>query len=80
MPLFAARYAAKEATLKAIGCGIGPAGLKEVEVVSQTGRPPRIRLYGNAREIANHRGIGEIMVSLSHERNLACAQAIALRS
>ncbi|NLI69704.1 MAG: holo-ACP synthase [Firmicutes bacterium] len=78
IPLFAARYAAKEAVLKAIGCGIGPAALKEVEVVSRTGCPPRIKLHGNAGVIAKHRGIGEILVSLSHERDTACAQAMAL--
>ncbi|NLZ28298.1 MAG: holo-ACP synthase [Firmicutes bacterium] len=78
VPLFAARFAAKEAVLKAVGCGIGPAALKEVEVVSRTGCPPRIILHGNAGAIASQRGIGEIMVSISHERNLACAQAVAL--
>ncbi|MEW5786136.1 MAG: holo-ACP synthase, partial [Bacillota bacterium] len=42
LPSLAARFAAKEAVLKAIGCGIGPAAMREVEIQAARGRPPPV--------------------------------------
>ncbi len=79
-PLLAARFAAKEATLKALGCGIGPASLKEVEVISMPGKAPQIKLHGNAAQIAARQVVGEILVSLTHEKHMACAQITTLKA
>jgi holo-[acyl-carrier protein] synthase len=68
----AARFAAKEAALKALG--VGPLGLREVEVVA--GPPPRLRLEGRAAEAARARGVG-LEVSLSHSREMAVAVVVA---
>ncbi len=76
----AARFAAKEAVIKAIGCGIGPAAFKEVEVVTSTGRQPRIMLHGEALRLADEKCITEIKISMSHEPPLACAFATAVNS
>jgi holo-[acyl-carrier protein] synthase len=65
----AARFAAKEAVIKALGQGVP---LRQIEVVS--GEPPRIELHGRAAEVA---GDAEIAVSLTHSRESAAAVAIA---
>jgi holo-[acyl-carrier protein] synthase len=65
----AARFAAKEAVIKALGRGVPP---REIEVVS--GEPPRLRLHGRAAEAA---GEAEIAISLTHSRDTAAAVAIA---
>ncbi len=73
----AARFAAKEASLKAIGCGIGPAALKEVEIITAPGRQPLVKLHGEASRLAHHKQITFIAVSLTHEPPFACAVAAA---
>ena len=65
----AARFAAKEAVIKALGRGVP---LKEIEVVN--GEPPSLQLHGQAAEVA---GDTEIAVSLTHSRDSAAAVAIA---
>jgi holo-[acyl-carrier protein] synthase len=67
----AARFAAKEAVLKALGAP-GGFGLHDVEVLS--GEPPRVRLSGRAAELAS----GErVEISLTHSREFAAAVAVA---
>jgi holo-[acyl-carrier protein] synthase len=65
----AARFAAKEAVIKALG---QPLPLREIEVVG--GRPPALRLHGRAAEVA---GDSEIAISLTHSRDSAAAVAIS---
>jgi len=68
----AARFAAKEAAVKALG--VGPLGLRDVEVVP--GPPPRLRLAGRAAEARDAGGV-ELEVSLSHSREMAVAVVVA---
>jgi holo-[acyl-carrier protein] synthase len=68
----AARFAAKEAAVKALGAG--PLGLRDIEVVA--GAPPRLRLHGRAAKVAGERGL-ELSVSLTHSRELAAAVVAA---
>ncbi|MBW6464062.1 MAG: holo-ACP synthase [Dethiobacteria bacterium] len=75
----AAAFAAKEAVLKAIGCGIGPAALNEVEVLSATGRQPSVLLHGTAARIAGKKNITGISISMTHEPPFACAVAVAYK-
>jgi holo-[acyl-carrier protein] synthase len=65
----AARFAAKEAVIKALGTGVP---LREIEVVS--GEPPRVELHGRAAEVA---GDLDVAISLTHSRESAAAVAIA---
>lgn len=65
----AARFAAKEAVIKALGRGLPP---REIEVVGS--EPPRVELHGRAAEVA---GETEIAISLTHSRESAAAVAIA---
>jgi len=67
----AARFAAKEAVVKALGMS-GGFGLREIEVVA--GEPPTVRLSGRAREAAAGR---EVEISLTHSRDNAAAVAVA---
>jgi holo-[acyl-carrier protein] synthase len=76
-PSLAARFAAKEATIKALGSRM-PA-LHEIEVVGGLGRPPRIRLFGRAAELARKQGVRELAVSLSHAQEHAVAMVVLLR-
>jgi holo-[acyl-carrier protein] synthase len=65
----AARFAAKEAVIKALGQGLPP---REIEI--EGGEPPRVRLHGRAAEVA---GEASIAISLTHSRDNAAAVAIA---
>ncbi len=73
----AAAFAAKEAVLKALGCGIGPAALDEVEVLSLAGKQPLAKLHGAAARIAKEKNIKGISISMTHEQPFACAIAAA---
>jgi holo-[acyl-carrier protein] synthase len=77
---YAARYAAKEAAMKALGIA-GMEGLKwrDFEVVSTTG-PPQILLHGVAAAEAKRLRIGRILISLSHSRSTAGAVVVAEES
>ncbi len=71
----AARFAAKEAVMKALG-GPSGVGLRDIEVVGGGGAPPGIALHGRAREVAEARGVKRILLSLTHTRALAAAVAV----
>jgi holo-[acyl-carrier protein] synthase len=70
----AARFAAKEAALKALG--IGGLGLGDVEVTGGDREPPVLRLHGRAAGAAREQGV-ELAVSLTHTRETAAAVVIA---
>ena len=74
----AARFAAKEATIKALGSRT-PA-LHEIEVVRASGRRPRIRLLGRAAELAREQGVRELALSLSHAQEHAVAVVVLVRA
>lgn len=71
----AARFAAKEAALKALG--LGGMRLHEGEVVGGGEEAPALRLSGDAERVARERGI-ELSVSLTHSRELAAAAVTAV--
>ncbi len=75
----AARFAAKEAVLKALGTG-WRSGIAwtDVEVVLEPSGAPRIVLSGVAAETASKMGIAEMLVSLSHAGGFAMASVIAV--
>ncbi len=74
---FAARFAAKEAFLKACGRGL-TAGfdLRHVEVVNDDLGKPFIELHGGMKSMAEREQWSKIHVSLSHIREFACAVVI----
>ena len=76
---YAARFAAREAVLKALGTGFSEGiGLRDVSVARDESGRPRVVLAGRAAEIARERGVREIALSISHTRDVAVANAIAV--
>lgn len=72
----AARFAAKEACLKALQAGIRNGGLRQVEVLSDANGAPTIRLTGELAERARTVGVKHAHVSLSHQNGVAAAVVV----
>jgi holo-[acyl-carrier protein] synthase len=75
---FAARWAAKEATMKALGAGLGEIDPLDIEIRSVEGSAPDILLHRGALELAGRMGIEGWGVSLSHEGRMAVAFVIGI--
>jgi holo-[acyl-carrier protein] synthase len=77
---YAARFAAKEAAMKALGTG-WRSGIAwtDVEVVHGADGAPTLRVHGRLAEIAAERGVDAWLISLSHTDDLAMASVIAGR-
>lgn len=73
---YAARFAAKEAVLKALGTGLREGELKEIEVFNDELGKPSISLYGYHKELAEQKGVRNIHLSLSHSQAEAIAYCI----
>ncbi len=70
----AARFAAKEAALKALGTGKLPTiAWTDLEVLRAGSERPQLELAGEARAQAERLGVTSVWVSMSHEAGLACA-------
>lgn len=76
----AARFAAKEAVMKALGLGWRAMAWHEIEVVNDPLGKPMVVLWGGARAAAQEQGISDVLISLSHTHELAFASAIAVSS
>lgn len=74
---YAARFAAREAVLKALGTGFSQGiGLRDVSVKNdELGRPIAV-LSGRALEIAREKGVQEVALSLTHTHDVAVANAV----
>ncbi len=73
----AARFATKEAVLKAFGGGWSRTlPWKDVEVVNDRNGKPEIRVHGEAKKVYSKRKIKKILVSMSHTKEHAVANAI----
>lgn len=74
---FAARFAAKEAAMKALGTGWGAGvGWRDVEVVGGAGKPPGMAFHGAAAVRLKALGATGALVSLTHEREMAAAVVV----
>jgi holo-[acyl-carrier protein] synthase len=74
----AARFAAKEAVIKALRLSEAGVGLRDIEVVKHAGGACTIALHGEAARIAARMGVQRILVSLSHDGDCAGAVVHAL--
>ena len=76
---YAARFAAKEAVLKALGTGLSGCRWTDVEVVVRPGGgSPSVVLSGGAAAVARERRVSGVLVSLSHDCGRAVAFAVAV--
>jgi holo-[acyl-carrier protein] synthase len=79
VPHFAARFAAKEAALKALGTGLRlGVRWRELEVRRERGQAPTLVLSGRSREIGLARGGRRMLVTLTHDGDYALAQAMLI--
>ena len=74
----AARFAAKEAVMKALGVGLGDIDFRDVEVVRRESGAPSLEVRGRADRLARERGVSSWFVSLSHTETTAMAVVIAV--
>ena len=65
-PELAARFASKEAVMKALGTGVRGVGWKDIEIVPMRGGKPEVRLHGRAKEVAERIGLTDLAVSQTH--------------
>jgi holo-[acyl-carrier protein] synthase len=75
---YAARFAAKEAVMKAMGVGLGAFGFHDVEVVRAEGGQPSLLVVGAAELLAVERGVLGWQLSLTHTATAAGAVVVAL--
>jgi holo-[acyl-carrier protein] synthase len=73
----AARFAAKEAAMKALNAAGSGIGFRDIEILEDPNGSPTVTLYGVARQLAQKLGIGSLVVSLSHSRANAIAIVLA---
>ena len=73
----AARFAAKEAVMKALGTGLtGGVGFKQIEVSNLPSGRPVAKLSGAAADIARELGAAKVLITMANEREWAVAVAL----
>ncbi len=75
----AGRFAGKEAVMKALGTGHRGLSPREIEILSDEGGAPSVRLTGRARIRAEELGLRSLVISISHCRNYAVASVVGER-
>jgi holo-[acyl-carrier protein] synthase len=75
---YAARFAAKEAVLKAMGCGLGSCAVRDIQVLNEKSGEPKVVLVDTAARLAAEKGVVGWHISLTHTSSLAQATALAL--
>lgn len=76
----AARFAAKEATMKALGTGIRGVRWRDIETLPNRRGKPILQLHGTAKARAELLGLDNWTISLTHSRTEAMATVIASKS
>lgn len=79
VPSLAARFAAREAVMKAMGLGLGAFEFHDVWVERTESGRPVLRVSGRAREHADRLGVGAWHLSLTHTDHVAIAYVVADR-
>ncbi len=69
----AARFAGKEAVIKALGTTVSGIKLSDIEILSHPGGQTVIHLHGQAKSRAEYLGLDKLAISLSHSRDYAIA-------
>jgi holo-[acyl-carrier protein] synthase len=77
VPSLAARFASREAVMKAMGLGLGAFGFHEVWVDHRESGEPRLNVTGRAAQLADERGIESWHLSITHTDQVAIAYVVA---
>lgn len=77
VPSLAARFAAREAVMKAMGLGLGAFGFHDVWVARAESGEPSLVVVGKALELAKERGVSSWHLSLTHTDIVAIAYVVA---
>ena len=77
VPSLAARFASREAVMKAMGLGLGAFGFHDAWVEVEPSGAPRLVVTARARELAVDRGVVRWHVSLTHDGPVAVAMVVA---
>jgi len=75
----AGRFAAKEAVLKVLGTGLRDVKWTEIEIMRDELGKPQVRLNGKAHMLACRQEISAVLLSISHSRAYAVAQALGIK-
>ncbi len=76
VPSFAARFAAKEAILKALGTGMRNNNWQEIEIANNELGKPEVLLFNKTLKRAEELKVTSIFISISHEKDYSIAQII----
>ena len=77
VPSLAARFATREAVMKAMGLGLGAFGFHDVWVDHRDSGEPLLNVTGRAAELATERGIARWHLSITHTDQVAIAYVVA---
>jgi holo-[acyl-carrier protein] synthase len=77
VPSLAARFASREAVMKAMGLGLGAFGFHDVWVDRRESGEPHLNVTGRAAELAHERGIETWHLSITHTDQVAIAYVVA---
>lgn len=77
VPSLAARFASREAVMKAMGLGLGAFGFHDVWVDHRESGEPHLNVTGRAAELAHERGIETWHLSITHTDQVAIAYVVA---
>src|SRR6185437_6638322 len=80
VPELAARFAAKEAVMKALGTGVRGVGWRDIEVLPNRRGKPLVFLYGRGAERAKRIELRGLEISLTHSRDFAIASVVGERA
>ena len=75
-PSFAARFAAKEAVLKALGTGMRKNSWQDIEIVKNELGKPEVNLTAKTKKKAEELEVSSIFLSISHEKEYSIAQIV----
>lgn len=71
-------FSSKESVSKVLGSGIYGFKWKNIEIRHNKAGAPEVKLYGRAKQIAEHKGIKEVKISISHSREYVVTFAVGI--
>jgi holo-[acyl-carrier protein] synthase len=73
---YAARFAGKEAVMKAFGTGMAGGSFRDIEILPNDSGQPEVQLYGSFFKLAQEKEVIKVYISLTHAQQYAAAEAL----